>query len=44
MEPTDVSALDLSLSPPTAEWGEPDGSAHVVQFYDNETFLLDAIG
>jgi PAS domain S-box-containing protein len=44
MEPTDLSDLDLSLSPPTTEGGDANGPAHVVQFYDDETFLLGAIG
>jgi PAS domain S-box-containing protein len=44
MEPTDLRELDLPLSPPTTERGETNGSAHVVQFYDDESFLLDAIG
>jgi PAS domain S-box-containing protein len=44
MERTDLGALDVSSNPPPAEWGEPDGSAHVVQFYEDETFLLDAVG
>jgi PAS domain S-box-containing protein len=44
MEPTDLRDLDLSLSSPTGEWGEANGSAHVVQFYDDEAFPLDAIG
>jgi PAS domain S-box-containing protein len=44
MEPTDLSDMDLSLSPPTPEGGDTNGSAHVVQFYDDEAFPLDAIG
>src|SRR6266849_4280506 len=44
MERTDLSDLDLPSSPSTAEGSATDGSAHVVQFYDDETFLLDVIG
>ena len=44
MERTDLSDLDLSSSPPTPEWGDTNGSTHVVQFYDDEAFPLDAIG
>src|SRR5512132_245001 len=44
MEPTDLSDLDLSSSPPTSERGEANGLGHVVQFYDDEAFPLDAIG
>ena len=44
MERADLSDLDLSSSPPTPEWGETNGSTHVVQFYDDEAFPLDAIG
>ena len=44
MKRTDLSDLDLSSSPPTPEWGETNGSTHVVQFYDDEAFPLDAIG
>jgi PAS domain S-box-containing protein len=44
MERTDLDALDLSLSPPTPEWDELNGSTHAVQFYDDEKFLLDAVG
>ncbi len=43
MERSDLGDLDLSSSSPTADREEPDGSTHVVQFYDDETFLLDAI-
>src|SRR5438132_12037318 len=44
MERADLSDLDLSSSPPTPEWGDTNGSTHVVQFYDDEAFPLDAIG
>ncbi|HEY4912181.1 MAG TPA: PAS domain S-box protein, partial [Methylomirabilota bacterium] len=44
MEPTDLRELDLPLSLPQTEWDEANGSAHVVQFYNDEPFLLDAIG
>src|SRR3989449_1797513 len=44
MERTDLSDLDLSSSPPTPEWGDTNGSTHVVQFYDDEAFTLDVIG
>src|SRR5712691_5808647 len=44
MERTDLDALDLSLSPPTPEWDELNGPTHAVQFYDDEKFLLDAVG
>ena len=44
MKRTDLSDLDLSSSPPTPEWGDTNGSTHVVQFYDDEAFPLDAIG
>ena len=44
MERTDLSDLDLPSSPSTAEGSETDDSAHVVQFYDDHTFLLDVIG
>ena len=41
MERADLSDLDLSSSPPTPEWGETNGSTHVVQFYDDEAFPLE---
>src|SRR5713226_9434628 len=44
MERTDLDALDLSLSPPTLEWDELNGPTHAVQSYDDEKFLLDAVG
>jgi PAS domain S-box-containing protein len=43
MERTDLSDVDVRLTPPTPESGEAKGWAHVVQFYDDETFLLDII-
>src|ERR1700730_5081048 len=44
MEGTDLDPLDVSSRPPPAEWGEPDGSTHVVQFYEDDAFLFDAVG
>jgi hypothetical protein len=39
----DTSLPDTSLIDPRAPWYDGDGSAHVVQFYEDDSFLVETM-